>query len=79
MLGTCTIEIQLAPASILMLGTTISNADVPFGTPGNTPSKTEVGRAALTANTGQRTIALAAETADYTLTNLEFRCVRYGP
>jgi hypothetical protein len=75
MLGTCTIEIQLAPSSILMLGTAISNADVTVAN--NTPSKNEVGRAVLGAATGQRTIALAAETADYTLTNLEFRCVRY--
>jgi hypothetical protein len=81
MLGTVTIEIQLAPASILMLGTAITANDVPFGANGNTPSKLEVGRAALTVNTGVRGAALAAETADYTLTNLEFRCVRYhmGP
>jgi hypothetical protein len=81
MLGTCTIEIQLAPVSILMLGTAITANDVPFGANGNTPSKLEVGRAALTVNTGVRGAALAAETADYTLTNLEFRCVRYhmGP
>jgi len=76
-LGTVTIEIQLAPSSILMLGTPITAADVPFGTTGNTPSKLEVNRAPLTANTGVRASPLAGENADYTLTNLEFRCVRY--
>ena len=47
----------------------------------NTPSKNEVGRAVLGAAIAQRGAALAAETADYTLNNLEFRCVRYhmGP
>ena len=70
MLGTVTIEIQLAPASILMLGTTITNNDVTAAN--NTPSKGEVNRAAPTTPTGQRTISLAAEAADYTLTNLEF-------
>ena len=47
----------------------------------NTPSKTEVGRAVIGANIAHRGAILAAETADYTLTNLEFRCVRYhmGP
>jgi hypothetical protein len=47
----------------------------------NTPSKNEVGRAVIGAAVAQRGAVLAAETADYTLTNLEFRCVRYhmGP
>ena len=75
MLGTCTIEIQLAPSSILMLGAAIAGADVTVAN--NTPSKTEVGRAVLGAATGVRGAPLAAEAADYTLTNLEFRCVRY--
>ncbi len=47
----------------------------------NTPSKTEVGRAVIGANIAQRGAILAPETADYTLSNLEFRYVRYhmGP
>ena len=79
MLGTVTIEIQLAPASILMLG--VANAAADVSVANNTPSKNEVGRAVLAAATGVRGAALAAEIADYTLTNLEFRVVRYhmGP
>ena len=79
MLGTVTVEIQLAPASILMLGAAQAAAGVTIVN--NTPSKTEVGRAAIGANIAQRGAVLPAETADYTLTNLEFRCVRYhmGP
>ena len=80
MLGTVTVEIQLAPASILMLGaqpTAGAVTDV-----NNLASKTEVGRGVGVA-VAQRAAGdvLAAETADYTLTNLEFRCVRYhmGP
>jgi hypothetical protein len=52
MMGTVTIEIQLAPASILMLGAAIAGADVTVAN--NTPSKTEVGRAVLGAATGVR-------------------------
>ena len=79
MLGTVTIEIQLAPANILMLGAAQAAAAVTVAN--NTPSKTEVGRAAIGAAIAQRGAVLAAETEDYTLTNLEFRCVRYhmGP
>jgi len=79
MLGTVTVEIQLAPASILMLGAEQEAAGLTIAN--NTPSKNEVGRAVLGADIGQRGAALAAETQDYTLTNLEFRCVRYhmGP
>ena len=83
MLGTVTVEIQLAPATILMTGAAQTAAGVVVGTAttGNTPSKTEVGRAAIAADIAKRGSVLAAETADYTLTNLEFRCVRYhmGP
>ena len=79
MLGTVTVEIQLAPASILMLGVAPVAGAVTVAN--NTPSKTEVGRAVLGAEVAARAAAIAAETADYTLTNLEFRCVRYhmGP
>jgi hypothetical protein len=49
----------------------------------NTPSKNEVGRAVIGADIAQRGVGatLSPETADYTLNNLEFRCVRYhtGP
>ena len=75
MLGTVTIEIQLAPANILMLGAGQAAAGVTAAN--NTPSKTEVGRAVLPGNINQRGAVLDPERADYTLTNLEFRCVRY--
>ena len=79
MLGTVTVEIQTAPATILMTGVAQTAAGVAVAD--NTPTKTEVGRAAIAAAVAQRGAVLAAETADYTLTNLEFRCVRYhmGP
>ena len=79
MLGTVTIEIQLAPASILMLGTNPTATGVTIVE--NTTSKNEVGRALIAADIAARTAAIAGETADYTLTNLEFRVVRYhmGP
>ena len=79
MLGTVTIEIQLAPASILMLGTNPTATGVTIVE--NTASKNEVGRALIAADIAARAAAIAGETADYTLTNLEFRCVRYhmGP
>ena len=82
MLGTVTVEIQLAPANILMLGTATSALSTSDGVTVavNKTSKDEVGRAAITDNTG-RSAVVAAEREDYTLTNLEFRCVRYhmGP
>jgi hypothetical protein len=78
MLGTVTVEIQLAPASILMLGAEQVAAAVTAAN--NLLSKTEVGRGAGVA-AAVRGAVLPAERADYTLTNLEFRCVRYhmGP
>jgi hypothetical protein len=79
MLGTVTIEIQLAPPTILMLGSAIADADVTVAN--KTPSINEVGRAVLGAATGVRGAPLAPEVADYTLTDLEFHVVRYhmGP
>jgi hypothetical protein len=78
MLGNVSVEIQLAPASMLMTGASQVAAAVTAEK--NLVSKTEVGRGAGVA-AAQRGETLAAETADYTLTNLEFRCVRYhmGP
>jgi hypothetical protein len=79
MLGTVTIEIQLAPANILMLG--VNPVASPVTVAENTPSKNEVGRAVIGADIAARAAATAAEALDYTLTNIEFRCVRYhmGP
>lgn len=76
MLGTVTVEIQLAPATILMTGTEPDATAVTEAL--NEPSKTEVGRGGGTAVALRGAGAeVAAETADYTLTNIEFRCVRY--
>jgi hypothetical protein len=75
MLGTVTIEIQIAPASILMLGTNPSATGVTIVE--NTPSKLEVSRPNIGADIAARAAVTAGETADYTLTNLEFRVVRY--
>ena len=80
MLGTVTVEIQLATASILMQGCEIVAGAVTQAN--NNVTKGEVGRTQIAAGgIAARGAALAAENADYTLTNLEFRCVRYhmGP
>ena len=74
MLGTVTVEIQLAPASMLMIGTAVAAGVLTFAD--NHLSKDEVGRDRLAANIAARGAVLAPETADYTLTNLEFRCAR---
>jgi hypothetical protein len=83
MLGTVTIEIQLAPANILMLGTPTFEYEENTGVTieDNTPYKVAVGRDVLTQNTGRNANGIPEERADYILTNLEFRCVRYhmGP
>jgi hypothetical protein len=62
-----------------MTGTAVAAGALTYAD--NHPSKDEVGRDRLVANIVARGAVLAAETADYTLTNLEFRCVRYhmGP
>ncbi len=52
MLGTVSVEIQLASSSILMTGATQAVAGVTIIN--NTPSETEVGRAATGANIAQR-------------------------
>ncbi len=56
MLGTVTVEIQTAPATILMPGVAQTAAGVTFAN--NTTSKTEVGRAARTADIAQRGVFL---------------------
>jgi hypothetical protein len=78
MLGTVTVEIQLAPAAILMTG--VSQVAAAVTAANDLASKTGVGRGVGVA-VAQRGATLAAETQDHTLTNLEFRCVRYhmGP
>jgi hypothetical protein len=79
MLGTVTIEIQLAGPNILMLDSAIRAGEVTVAN--DTPSENQVGRGVLGAATGACGAAFAAEQPDYTFTNLEFRNVRYhmGP
>ena len=82
MLGTVTIEIQLAPATILMLGTpTFALGEAGITAALNGDSKLEVGRNLLANPILPNANIVPGERADYTLTNLEFRCVRYhmGP
>ena len=65
MLGTVTIEIQLAPANILMLG--VGQAAAGVTAADNTPSKTEVGRTALGGDIPRRGGVLDPERADLEL------------
>ena len=75
MLGIVTIEIVLAPASMLILGTDATgNADL-AGDVSAVFTK-QVGRAAV-GDITKRTAAFAEEPNDYTLSDLQFRIVRY--
>jgi hypothetical protein len=78
MLGVITIELVLAPASILMLGTkhgVAYAANLTAAT--NEPYRLQVGRPILDGPVTFRAGVLAPETANYTLSDLEFRIVRY--
>ncbi len=76
MLGIVTIELVLAPASILMQGqknenqaaVTISNALI---------YRSEVNRTNIGAATAAITAAIPEEPASYSLSDLQFRIVRY--
>jgi hypothetical protein len=75
-LGIVTIELVLAPASMLMQGlknegtaTVPANIAVQF--------RTEVNRANITAATAAITAAIPEEPASYSLSDLQFRIVRY--
>jgi len=76
MLGIVTIELVLAPASMLMLGTENS------GTPAVTVAKAkiyrdEVNRTNIGADTAAVDAVIPPEPINYTLSDLEFRIVRY--
>ena len=78
MLGIVTIEIVLAPATMLMLGSTHDaayTADLAAAT--NAPYREQVGRGILGADVAFRAGLAAPETLDYSLSDLEFRIVRY--
>ena len=76
MLGICTIELVLAPASMLMLGSNAAayTADLAVATSG--PSFDEVGRT-RSAVVAFRTAATTDEGLNYSLSDLDFRIVRY--
>jgi len=85
-LGTVSIELTMAPASMLMVGPGITAGSVTAAN--NTPSKNDIGRAVIgatiaayaddaaftAANTNGK---LNAENADYELNNLRFYCTVY--
>jgi hypothetical protein len=77
MLGVCTIELVLAPASILMKSTenTGLGAAIPFADAN--VYKREVNRTALAANIALTGVDIDGENVSYTLSDLEFRIVRY--
>ena len=76
MFGVITIELVLAPASILMTGTQNNNQAIVTAN-NNTPFKIEVNRTILLNNTAAVAVAIPAEASNYTLCDLEFRIVRY--
>jgi len=76
MLGIVTIELVLAPATILMKGQeNDNNAIVAVNTA--LPFRNEVGRANIAANTAAVAAIIADEGNNYSLSDLEFRIVRY--
>ena len=78
MLGIVTIELVLAPASMLMLGTTHDaayTANLTAAT--NEEYRLQVGRTILPADVTFRTGQANPEPLDYSLSDLEFRIVRY--
>ena len=75
-LGIVTIEIVLAPASILMQG--LKNEGLAIAIAANVlPYRNEVNRANIAANTAAVAAAIPEETASYSLSDLQFRIVRY--
>ncbi len=79
MLGIVTIELVLAPASMLMKSTENTGLAgvIPFDETGSGIYKDEVNRASLNANTVLTGVDVAGEKVGYTLSDLEFRIVRY--
>ena len=76
MLGIVTIELVLAPASILMKGVE-NTGTAAVATASSSQFRNEVNRPNITANTAAITAAIAAEPASYSLSDLQFRIVRY--
>ncbi len=76
MLGIVTIEIVLAPANMLILGSTATEYTADLAAATSLTYRQQVGRNTVGA-TAFRTAALAPETNDYSLSDLQFRIVRY--
>jgi len=76
MLGIVTIEIVLAPASMLILGSNATGYTADLAGATSLPYRQQVGRGTVGA-TAFRTAAFAEETNDYSLSDLQFRIVRY--
>ncbi len=76
MLGIVTIEIVLAPANMLILGSNATGYGAALDAADSLPYREQVGRATV-GDTANRTAALAPETNDYSLSDLQFRIVRY--
>jgi hypothetical protein len=75
-LGIVTIELVLAPASMLILGSTATGYTADLAGATSLPYRQQVGRNTVGA-TAFRTAALDPETNDYSLSDLQFRIVRY--
>jgi len=76
MLGIVTIEIVLAPASMLILGSNATGYTADLAGATSLPYRQQVGRNTVGA-TAFRTAAFPEETNDYSLSDLQFRIVRY--
>ena len=76
MMGIVTIEIVLAPASMLILGSNATGYVGALDAADSLTYREQVGRTTV-GNTANRTAALAEETNDYSLSDLQFRIVRY--
>ncbi len=76
MLGIVTIEIVLAPAAMLMQGQK-NEGTAMVSTATALPFRTEVNRTNITAKTASITAAIPEEPANYSLSDLQFRIVRY--
>jgi len=76
MLGIVTIEIVLAPASMLILGSNATGYTADLAGNTSLPYRQQVGRNTVGA-TAFRTAAFPEETNDYSLSDLQFRIVRY--
>ncbi len=75
-LGIVTIEIVLAPASMLVLGSNATGNTGPLTGADSLVFRQQVGWTTV-GNVAERTVALPEETIDYDLSDLQFRIVRY--